>query len=379
MAPAQQRPQHRLKLLSLAITGLLTWFLATSGGSGSGNSGGGIAAEQAECPLEYRRLSVKDIQGGQKPYLLGGAQQPTCTNCARSDGWATVCQFKSGQLCSDWVQQGIINNWVERGYELALGLTPCDLWPLIQGRTLFLMGDSMMLDFYKSTQCFLYEFWPELEQHNVTRDAPLQEELSKELLAACAVMVQHTRICYIRVDKGQDFYGRVLPLMPQVSSPSDLLVANFGLHHWQDYGEKLRAFTKYYRSHKKRLPRLLWQQTSQQHFDNGEGNGEYPGGKLPFQCKRIDNFTVVGDGVVQLEAGKTDKNAVLTGSWRNTEADPIIRKAGIPIVPSFNETLWMADMHRDNGQGHECTHFCHPSAPQTWVVALYRALRDSTS
>ena len=135
--------------------GLLTWFLATSGGSGSGNSGGGIAAEQAEqaeCPLEYRRLSVKDIQGGQKPYLLGGAQQPTCTNCARSDGWATVCQFKSGQLCSDWVQQGIINNWVERGYELALGLTPCDLWPLIQGRTLFLMGDSMMLDFYKASQ-----------------------------------------------------------------------------------------------------------------------------------------------------------------------------------------------------------------------------------
>jgi signal transduction histidine kinase len=60
-------------------------------------------------------------------------------------------QFKSGQLCSDWVQQGIINNWVERGYELALGLTPCDLWPLIQGRTLFLMGDSMMLDFYKAS------------------------------------------------------------------------------------------------------------------------------------------------------------------------------------------------------------------------------------
>jgi hypothetical protein len=55
---------------------------------------------------------------------------------------------------------------------------------------------------------------------------------------------------------------------------------------------------------------------------------------------------------------------VLTGSWRNTLADAVIRKAGIPIVPSFNETLWMADMHRDNGQGHECTHFCHPSAPQ---------------
>jgi hypothetical protein len=160
---------------------------------------------------------------------------------------------------------------------------------------------------------------------------------------------------------------------------------------------------------------------------------------LPPTLPCLASHCAQGDGVVQLEAGKTDKNAVLTGSWRNTEADPIIRKAGIPIVPSFNETLWMADMHRDNGQGHECTHFCHPSAPQvllgcarlaavrpvvaaggrggaalachampmgwkrvarcmffalsisgqlappvcdllqTWVVALYRALRDSTS
>ena len=139
--------------------GLLTWILVTRSSSGSssssrsgGGGGGSSIAAQAGCPLEYRRLSVEDIKGGQKPYLLGGAQQPTCTNCARSDGWATVCQFKSGQLCPDWVQQRVISSWVERGYELALGLTPCDLWPHIRGRTLFLMGDSMMLDFYKASQ-----------------------------------------------------------------------------------------------------------------------------------------------------------------------------------------------------------------------------------
>ena len=38
-------------------------------------------------------------------------------------------------------------------------------------------------------------------------------------------------------------------------------------------------------------------------------------------------------------------------------------------------TVWMHDMHRWNERGLECTHFCHPSAPQTWVVALYRALQ----
>lgn len=30
--------------------------------------------------------------------------------------------------------------------------------------------------------------------------------------------------------------------------------------------------------------------------------------------------------------------------------------------------------HRDNGAGYECTHYCFPSAQQTWVFAFYRAL-----
>lgn len=29
---------------------------------------------------------------------------------------------------------------------------------------------------------------------------------------------------------------------------------------------------------------------------------------------------------------------------------------------------------RDNGAGYECTHYCFPSAQQTWVFALYRAM-----
>ncbi len=29
---------------------------------------------------------------------------------------------------------------------------------------------------------------------------------------------------------------------------------------------------------------------------------------------------------------------------------------------------------RDNGAGYECTHYCFPSAQQTWVYALYRAM-----
>lgn len=65
-----------------------------------------------------------------------------------------------------------------------------------------------------------------------------------------------------------------------------------------------------------------------------------------------------------LEQGFEDPGDILHGAWRNKLADPIMRKAGIPILSSFNETLPMADMHQNNGHDHECTHYCHPSAPQ---------------
>ena len=80
--------------------------------------------------------------------------------------------------------------------------------------------------------------------------------------------------------------------MPRLASPTDLLVANFGLHHWKDYGQRLGEFTAYWRQHRAALPRLLWQQTSQQHFVNDAGSGEYPGGDPPFKCGAIANFSV---------------------------------------------------------------------------------------
>lgn len=36
--------------------------------------------------------------------------------------------------------------------------------------------------------------------------------------------------------------------------------------------------------------------------------------------------------------------------------------------------MWAA--HRDNGAGHECTHYCRPSAMQSWIAALYRVLQQ---
>ena len=236
-------------------------------------------------------------------------------------------------------------------------------------------------------------------------------------------------------------YGQALPLLPKVATPDDLLVLNFGIHHGKEYAQQLREFVAYWEAHRGSLPRLLWQQSAAQHFSNPWGDGQFPGGKPPFQCVRIPHFSVVvsvcmgwqsggwlalaggrqaqlllaargacacspprppappprpfavlaappricstllcgrkqADGRIEMEKGHSDKHYILKGSWRNALADVAMRKAGIPIVESYNETLPMANMHRDNGEGHECTHFCHPSAPQAWVAALYRTLTE---
>lgn len=37
----------------------------------------------------------------------------------------------------------------------ALSLGPCHLWPYLDGRTLWLLGDSHVLDLYRALSCFL--------------------------------------------------------------------------------------------------------------------------------------------------------------------------------------------------------------------------------
>ena len=49
-----------------------------------------------KCPLEYKRHEWSDIRAHKKrPYLLGGQQEPECTNCATDALWSNFCQFRS--------------------------------------------------------------------------------------------------------------------------------------------------------------------------------------------------------------------------------------------------------------------------------------------
>lgn len=55
-----------------------------------------------------------------------------------------------GPVCPDWLQEQLLTWMIESaergrpGFKEMLTMTPCDLFSLIRGRTLWLMGDSMM-------------------------------------------------------------------------------------------------------------------------------------------------------------------------------------------------------------------------------------------
>ena len=59
------------------------------------------------------------------------------------------CRFR-GPVCPEWLQEQLLSWLIEGaeagrpGFKEMLTLTPCDIFPLLRGRTLWLMGDSMM-------------------------------------------------------------------------------------------------------------------------------------------------------------------------------------------------------------------------------------------
>ena len=134
-------------------------------GEGVAAAGAGAAA----CPRVYRRHSVADIEGGEVPYLFGGPQRPCCRNCLNYEldenghSWPGFCRFEShGELCLPYLRASIVRGFLRRGFTGPLTLSPCDLWPLIAGRSLWFFGDSQTLDLFKVSGGGMKSLWADL-------------------------------------------------------------------------------------------------------------------------------------------------------------------------------------------------------------------------
>ena len=132
------------------------------------------------CEWHYPTLPNDAIRAGASPYLFGGYAHD-CTNCQNDNVYSQFCRFAldksyseyyneqgdlmhyciagSVETCTFEQQQQLVSELLAQDASSLLQLTPCDLWNLIRGRTLWFVGDSMTLDLMKAVECFMYEFW----------------------------------------------------------------------------------------------------------------------------------------------------------------------------------------------------------------------------
>lgn len=92
-----------------------------------------------------------------------------------------------------------------------------------------------------------------------------------QYLQWCVPMYGGTRMCFLRSNEGSFFAESLMPLLPRLSRPDDVVLLNFGLHTHDNgtlwgYIQELEAFGRAYAAHKDGLPQFLWRQTSVQHF-----------------------------------------------------------------------------------------------------------------
>ena len=101
----------------------------------------------------------------------------------------------------------------------------------------------------------------------------------------------------------------------------------------------------------------------------------------PFKC-RARNLALNPDGTLRATTdelnmkGEGPDEEFERYNARNLNNLPLVAEAGVPIVHTFNQTVILHDFHRNNGAGHECSHYCFP-VQGLWVNSLLNTFRAS--
>ena len=165
MPPQRSRSAHFLLALSAALLCSQNQVLATERASMSSLVQATSSSPPARlskpagqqpdgCPFPYPRHSMAALRNGTLPYLLGGSPLP-CTSCRPGD-IPEFCRFlrpvpdehrpfqHTAHVCSRGQQEAMLAYLLERDLWEYLQFTPCQLWPLLKGRTLWIIGDSQV-------------------------------------------------------------------------------------------------------------------------------------------------------------------------------------------------------------------------------------------
>ena len=242
---------------------------------------------------------------------------------------------------------------------------------LVPNRTILLMGDSVMEQFYNALQCFLRREGIELPNDEpflqfVQRTAPLwRMGKRKKPPKLPQRAVGNTRLLYARVTTYQP--DEVLAAI----GTADVIVLNWGLHYQRmgEYGEDLGKALSVLNEHAaKRGNAVLFSETGAQHFKASDARG-YTHGEWESRDKRSDAFCTC-QPIEDFNVNARNKvlNDVLgTGRFPNVQVLPFYQLTRPRWRWHFGNCT-----HRPNGWNYEtccdCTHFCF--SPAMWHAHL---------
>lgn len=263
--------------------------------------------------------------------------------------------------------------FLESGIDLEslVNFEPCELFNLIQKRTLWVFGDSQQHALFRSLFCFMSTFartrrdigkWGPIGIDSVDYVLTFAEDNKPE----CVELMNDTRICYVRITRlthkefqyTMEILARAIPMFRH-----HVVVFNVGLHYRPTpylLSQDMQTLAKY-RQHIRRtmgddyLPLTLWIDTPPQHFSTPRGEYDTRQNLTTDVCSPFDAERLAGND---------------RGTFNSLSDDFVLN------VSDAHVRTW--DLAKGNHFSHlrpgDCTHYCRPGVPELWTYALTKTL-----
>lgn len=245
-----------------------------------------------------------------------------------------------------------------------------DFLQQVAGKTIHFFGDSVTRQHYESLTCHMSQYITEyhvgwqFRNGQSKRNCPFSgnEHCQLPMKGTCVELQKDTKICFHEEDRAK---GLIEDLSkPWVQKSGHVFVLNTGAHYFNNtegYQRDVEALAKIMSDLKAKGKQVIWRETSPEHFDSA--SGLYP----PADWHKDEAYGC---------RLRTDAHS----NWKNDMANPIIKKAKIPILYVNANARSQWDAHVGNNHRKtfvlDCQHWCLPSVPDLWTRMLYNMLKN---
>eukprot|EP00775_Hariotina_reticulata_P002003 gene2003-2325_t len=349
-----------------------------------------VSSSSKACPVAYSDSSMSDDDHIATPLLFGGYYSRCKSGCQpRDDMWSNeVCRydpeaFTTINTCEGWQRTALLNTASQLSGGALEHFSPCDLYPYLQNRTLWLVGDSHTKGFYAALRCLLLDFWDHSQgECAASSDADLQHQLE---LAALNGQIYNTpprclhtkgngRVCLIHSPRGdklvsenstQELYTLQL-LLQSFAHSNDIIYFSFGRWHSNNcqgldssYGLALESGTR------STFPYVMFAVPPHDH-----SKCLTPNSSVVSFDEDLPNCLAAAQGGYDQKMGSEVArmaHSILTGKY------------GIPVIDTYNISSQLYFGHvsaRQSVSGKiDCLHMCRPGMPEIDVFYFYMALK----